>query len=1587
MQEENYLNIKSGSRVSEDAMSFVVEDLKFHLAIKIKLDSIEISIKELESGANYISKKTLSEFLKNEIFKGSQNSQTIKEIIFKIIINNLAKISFNNNKCYLNLGIKNPASSNTIGAGASLNSNKELNYQIELVEDTDVNSLVQNFLRKTDELEKENKNLKFEVEKIKSDFARFKEEKNKEIKDIKVNETEGKNEIINLKSLIETLTILVSNAINNRDSSSSGNANILVAPGNSNTNNNINEANNQNKNLQENKFFNNFSSSISKSSQNNALNNLFNTSPASASIFQSNQSPNIDANRDKLKSSDNVLENINNKNYNKSASPIKFLNNVSNQVKIHSSNNIYDNILMQNILNPKKINLNNAEREKSPTSDSPPISIRRQVEQMSINKNFSSNNRNNSNTSPINTKNNLNLEAVNIINSSPISYNNINSQKRISNLANAEKPGNIDVADGNNKNLNANQTENFLGNLANNNQNINRLINLAAEKNEEAKNNFSSNNNYNNQLNNIKDNFSNNKNIQTERLDLNYNNDQIPNNINTNNPLFTFSNNMQTPISIQDEKNNNNNNNNYNNNISNNKRNNIIINNDHNNTNNLNVPNHLVTQKTNELLHFLSENPVHIPSPYKYTDLILKKPISCFKLENNIKFFYQVNKGEISDTTLWSPFDEEDCILLELYYPNYLIGGPCEVYLEKLEKLINFKYMMLVDAENSENHIHIKRSLPGNLHNIIRKNRFNFDEVLPAESLKNRVLPSLNVLKDYSKYQEYFVCFEFSFIKNHNFEVKIPKKFEYLYLECIRRSNYGAFLVSLREEVENLRLKFAKRNSIYLNYLDNLENSPKFFQIVIQMYSEDGFLSKELNKVLRKPTLEKLDKIKYFYLAVLVSLTYCSLNVRPKTGYKNSNLKNKSNGFSGFNDNNPVEKGNNNNNDEAIVKTEESFGGNKKKIIEKEKDVLLDSCVLNVNKDNSSACVEKNYFIYSPYKLSSEELGFYKENKFNILFFDEFISATPNKVKAENYLKAFKSMEGTENEQKDYAELKGKHSKNHSIKENPNNFSNGNNNLENEEEYEINNSNNFFEENKTKYIKNKNINEKSKAQTEIISENNNTKKNNKNNLSVMFEIEVPYYMLESENMHIDSIAFAYEQNFSLYPQDEEVILKSGSILMLKDIVQNSKEVYQYTVKFVVLSFSWKGFFDCLAYNQTTKEINLNKNGIGNFRKSVKYLCEALVKNKNIEKLCLSENHFGENYESMKYLANLISISNFALTANNIDNNNNLKIAESLKNLPENFCNDLLNNKNKINQNYNNENIKLLSYFSLTSEIYQSSIPKLKILDLSSNSIGKEPIITKLFCDALSINQNLLHLDLSQNYLSEIESAKALSSALISNKFLKKLNLNANNLGSNLLAMNYISEAILHNSYISELSLSDNNLGERADIVKNFADSLSRNKVLKSLDLSSNNFGINSISVRYLAEGLILNENVIQLDLKNNVLGNLESLSYLCALLEKNWNLESLDLSKNKFGLNKESYTLLGEAISVNKSIHTLNLSNNNLNSHLDYLRCLLDSLRCNIRLRKIYLSYNSLSNNEDFKMFMKIMLKDRNINYLGTSEI
>ena len=65
MQEENYINIKSGNRISEDSISFIVEELRFQINILIiENKSVDLNIKEIASGANYVLKKKFTRFFK-----------------------------------------------------------------------------------------------------------------------------------------------------------------------------------------------------------------------------------------------------------------------------------------------------------------------------------------------------------------------------------------------------------------------------------------------------------------------------------------------------------------------------------------------------------------------------------------------------------------------------------------------------------------------------------------------------------------------------------------------------------------------------------------------------------------------------------------------------------------------------------------------------------------------------------------------------------------------------------------------------------------------------------------------------------------------------------------------------------------------------------------------------------------------------------------------------------------------------------------------------------------------------------------------------------------------------------------------------------------------------------------------------------------------------------------------------------------------------------------------------------------------------------------------------------------------------------
>ena len=1697
---ENYLNLKLCTRVNEDSMSFTVEGTKYEFEILTVNNNFSLIIKDTSNsnpsgsanvtGTSYSTKLLITDFQINEIFKNNPNPHSVKETIFKIIMNSLAKIKFIKPKCFINL--------------SSIVQDKQKNFIIELNEDLNMPILIHNLTKRIDDLEKINKLFKLENEKLKSDLINLRTYKENEIRELKELDLQKKEEIFAMKNNLEKINLIInsnkflinpyqdllnlnlnSNESEARNMGSTNAANAIGA-------NTIKEREKENTN-----FFNSIRSNKSNSSNifginqkdTNENNNKTNINSPNANLNQneksqsrSNLKNNLNVNNDNTQiNNNNILNTINesrlsslkcltNENVNVNTNPNNQNSNTqnnNNNNNANANNNNSNNNFNFNSLNNKAVadfitsknvvgNSNsglNVNTIGSNIPKSPPDAIRRQVEEMNNTeiknlKTVTAGNSPNLNLNlnmPINIQdqnndsfNDFNLDKQNemekskIENNKSINYKNTNANKsyysnntnlqfqnqqnqqnqqnlnqQLSqlnlNLNNANSPqmekrdfnviNSSPILAGNkiknnqpqkdlydfvlNKEMNMNNNPQFLErekeeirkiNMENSNPNLNANHNSISNSNsnqnpEEIKNfnSYGSGPNFVHSRNNLvtKDakknegkNSNNNPNpnhnhnqLVEWKLNSNNNNDNIVNSNSNVNPLFTFSSNINSPkfqmgIKPQINYNNLNNNNiNANNNTNNINNNNIkiqenlnifneeIINKENsqnsnlkemhikeinnNNNNNLKL-NHII--KNNELVNFISNTNTPEIYDYNYTELFLKKPISNFKLENNIKFFYQVNKGEISETTLWCPFDEEDCILLELHYPNYLIGGPCEIFLEKMNKVVNFKYMMLVDAENSENHIHIKRSLPNKIKNIVRKNRYNFDEIKTENLLKNKVISSINTLKDFNKYADYFTIFEFNFIKNHSFDVKIPKKFEYLYKECIKKNNYGAFVVSLREEIESLRKFYEKSESVFLSYLDNMENSPKFFQIVLQMYSEDGFLNGELNKVLRKPNLENLDKIKYFYLAVLVSLTFCSINVRPKIDFNNNN---------------------NNKENEILSKSLES-----NKYLDKNLKREFDTSLMS----NKNLKAEKNLFIYSPYKISNTEMDYYKSNIFNILFFDEFISSTPNKQKAENYLKAFKSIETEFTEFNFKGKLKGKNANKTKRKKYDNDIDNDNDyDNDNESNNESNNQN-----------------------------NNNKSSESNNNISAILEIEIPYYMLENDNTHIDTLAFTYDDNFTLFPQEEEVILKSGTIFMLKGITQNTKEAYSYTISLVALSFSWKGFFDGLAYNKLTKEINLNKNGIGNFRKSVKYLCEALVKNNNIETLSLKENNFGENLESMKYLANLIAINDIKELAANL--------------LMKNKQNNNSTNNTNINQeDYN----YILNYYKIQNpkdvEFIRNSLPKIKILDLGNNSIGKNSNITKIFCEALQLNQNIKYLDLNSNNFSDVESSKYLASALVSNKFIENLDLSLNNLGLNLLAANYLSEAFLINQNLQILNLSENNLGERPDIVKSLFEAIGRNKNLRKLNISGNSFGVNSISVRYLVEGIIFNEGIFELNLSNNLLGNMESLTYLCALLEKNSAIEILDLSKNKFGVNKESYTLLGEGLAKAKYVNTLNLANNNLNNHADYLKSLLDAILSNGNLKKVNFSYNSLSNCEDFKDFLKKMNREKNINYIGNN--
>lgn len=192
--------------------------------------------------------------------------------------------------------------------------------------------------------------------------------------------------------------------------------------------------------------------------------------------------------------------------------------------------------------------------------------------------------------------------------------------------------------------------------------------------------------------------------------------------------------------------------------------------------------------------------------------------------------------------------------------------------------------------------------------------------------------------------------------------------------------------------------------------------------------------------------------------------------------------------------------------------------------------------------------------------------------------------------------------------------------------------------------------------------------------------------------------------------------------------------------------------------------------------------------------------------------------------------------------------------------------------------------------------------------------------------------------------------KSITEALISNTFVKSLDLEGNNIGD--AGASQILRLLLENCFITDVSLSENNIGSRG--AETFGNILKQTRSLMKVNLSGSKFSDKDSAI--LAEGISANDTVKVLNLSHNEFMLNAGLDLGMAISE-NHTITELDLSWNH--LRMKGAIALANAIAKNSSIEVLNLRFNGFAD--DGAAAMGEALMENNTLKILDISHNRIS--------------------------
>ena len=250
---------------------------------------------------------------------------------------------------------------------------------------------------------------------------------------------------------------------------------------------------------------------------------------------------------------------------------------------------------------------------------------------------------------------------------------------------------------------------------------------------------------------------------------------------------------------------------------------------------------------------------------------LVKQPNTKFR------FFWQVNEDSFNESLpKWVPFNSHDNELLEKSYQNFIKGNEIKLIID--EYTYDFENWIQININDLEIRTPIKRDLASNVTNIFRKNRFQESSIISD----NMMINIGNILDE--------VECEFKVIPNKNIKFKVPNHLNFFN----RRINieFLKYIELLSNEITQLSIRL-NLNNIYQDiYLDKITEK-NFFSSILKMYSEESFLYKKVNKILKAGNSDDYILIKYYFISLLASFQFCSQKYceNLKTNLHTSNYK------------------------------------------------------------------------------------------------------------------------------------------------------------------------------------------------------------------------------------------------------------------------------------------------------------------------------------------------------------------------------------------------------------------------------------------------------------------------------------------------------------------------------------------------------------------------------------------------------------------------------------------------------------------------------------------------------------------------